>query len=177
VTPPGSDRTNYAFIGDRSGGAFDVQLKVTPATVGPNAVRIDVYSPPSGLTDLTVQFNPPTNNTASVTLNVPLDGVGAARLPMSEGVPFGAAGLWTIVVTGNGPEGPLPSVTYSVSVMANSSESGTPGTDITTTSVAISVDGSPATVVVPLGATTVPGAATPAAGIQPVTATVVTSVP
>jgi copper transport protein len=177
VTPPGSDRTNYAFIGDRSGGEFDVQLKVTPATVGLNAVRIDVYSPSTGLTDLTVQFNPPTNNTASVTLNVPLDGVGAARLPMSEGVPFGAPGLWTIVVTGNGPEGPLPSVTYTVSVMANSNESGTTGTDITTTSVALSVDGSPATVVVPLGGATVPGATTPAAGIQPVTATVVTSVP
>ena len=177
VTPPGSDRTNYAFIGDRSGGEFDVQLKVTPATVGLNAVRIDVYSPATGLTDLTVQFNPPTNNTASVTLNVPLDGVGAARLPMSEGVPFGAPGLWTIVVTGNGPDGPLPSVTYTVSVMANSSDSGSTGTDITTTSVAIAVDGSPATVVVPLGVTTVPGAAAPAAGIQPVTATVVTSVP
>jgi len=177
VTPPGSDRTNYAFIGDRSGGEFDVQLKVTPATVGLNAVRIDVYSPSTGLTDLTVQFNPPTNNTASVTLNVPLDGVGAARLPMSEGVPFGAPGLWTIVVTGNGPEGPLPSVTYTVSVMANSNESGTTETDITTTSVALSVDGSPATVVVPLGGATVPGATTPAAGIQPVTATVVTSVP
>ena len=177
VTPPGSDRTNYAFIGDRSGGEFDVQLKVTPATVGLNAVRIDVYSPSTGLTDLTVQFNPPTNNTASVTLNVPLDGVGAARLPMSEGVPFGAPGLWTIVVTGNGPEGPLPSVTYTVSVMANSNESGTTGTDITTTSVALSVDGSPATVVVPLGGATIPGATTPAAGIQPVTATAVTSVP
>ena len=177
VTPPGSDRTNYAFIGDRSGGEFDVQLKVTPATVGLNAVRIDVYSPATGLTDLTVQFNPPTNNTASVTLNVPLDGVGAARLPMSEGVPFGAPGLWTIVVTGNGPDGPLPSVTYTVSVMANSSDLGSTGTDITTTSVTLSVDGSPATVVVPLGVTTVPGAATPAAGIQPVTATVVTSVP
>jgi len=177
VTPPGSDRTKYAFIGDRSGGEFDVQLKVTPATVGLNAVRIDVYSPSTGLTDLTVQFNPPTNNTASVTLNVPLDGVGAARLPMSEGVPFGAPGLWTIVVTGNGPEGPLPSVTYTVSVMANSNESGTTGTDITTTSVALSVDGSPATVVVPLGGATIPGATTPAAGIQPVTATVVTSVP
>ena len=177
VTPPGSDRTNYAFIGDRSGGEFDVQLKVTPATVGLNAVRIDVYSPATGLTDLTVQFNPPTNNTASVTLNVPLDGVGAARLPMSEGVPFGAPGLWTIVVTGNGPDGPLPSVTYTVSVMANSSDLGSTGTDITTTSVAIAVDGSPATVVVPLGVTTVPGAAAPAAGIQPVTATVVTSVP
>jgi hypothetical protein len=71
----------------------------------------------------------------------------------------------------------LPSVTYTVSVMANSNESGTTGTDITTTSVALSVDGSPATVVVPLGGATVPGATTPAAGIQPVTATVVTSVP
>jgi copper transport protein len=177
VTPPGSDRTNYAFIGDRSGGEFDVQLKVTPATVGLNAVRIDVYSPATGLTDLTVQFNPPTNNTASVTLNVPLDGVGAARLPMSEGVPFGAPGLWTIVVTGNGPGGPLPSVTYTVSVMANSGEPTSTGTESTTTSVAIAVDGSPATVVVPLGVTTVPGASAPAAGIQPVTATVVTSVP
>jgi copper transport protein len=177
VTPPGSDRTNYAFVGDRSGGEFDVQLKVTPATVDLNAVRIDVYSPATGLTDLTVQFNPPTNNTASVTLNVPLDGEGAARLPMSEGVPFGAPGLWTIIVTGNGPDGPLPSVTYTVSVMANSSDSGPTGTDITTTSLAIVVDGSPATVVVPLGGTTVPGGAAPAAGIQPVTATVVTSVP
>ena len=177
VTPPGSDRTNYAFIGDRSGGEFDVQLKVTPATVGLNAVRIDVYSPATGLTDLTVQFNPPTNNTASVTLNVPLDGVGAARLPMSEGVPFGAPGLWTIVVTGNGPGGPLPSVTYTVSVMANSGEPTSTGTESTTTTVAIAVDGSPATVVVPLGVTTVPGASAPAAGIQPVTATVVTSVP
>ena len=177
VTPPGSDRTNYAFIGDRSGGEFDIQLKVTPATVGLNAVRIDVYSPATGLTDLTVQFNPPTNNTASVTLNVPLDGVGAARLPMSEGVPFGAPGLWTIVVTGNGPGGPLPSVTYTVSVMANSGEPSPTGTESTTTSVAIAVDGSPATVVVPLGVTTVPGASAAAAGIQPVTATVVTSVP
>jgi copper transport protein len=177
VTPPGSDRTNYAFIGDRSGGEFDVQLKVTPATVGLNAVRIDVYSPATGLTDLTVQFNPPTNNTASVTLNVPLDGVGAARLPMSEGVPFGAPGLWTIVVTGNGPGGPLPSVTYTVSVMANSGEPTSTETESTTTSIAIAVDGSPATVVVPLGVTTVPGASAPAAGIQPVTATVVTSVP
>lgn len=178
VTPPGSDRTNYAFIGDRSGGVFDVQVKVTPATVGLNAVRIDVYSPPAGLTDLKVQFNPPTNNTASVTLDVPLDAPGAARLPMSEGIPFGAPGLWTLIVTGNGPDGPLPSVTYTVSVMANSTDSATPsGTDVTTTSLAVAVDGSPATVVVPLGTTTIAGAAAAAVGIQPVTATVVTSVP
>jgi len=164
IDPPGTDKTNYAFVGERSGGAFDVQVKVTPAVVGANAVRIDVFSPEKGLSDLTVQFNPPTNTTASVTLNVPLDGVGAARLPMREGVPFGAAGLWTVIVTANGPGGPMPSVTYTVSVMSGSGES--PGTTI--------VDGQntvPAqtggTVVVPLASTTV------VTGIQPVTASVV----
>jgi len=164
IDPPGTDKTNYAFVGERSGGAFDVQVKVTPAVVGANAVRIDVFSPEKGLSDLTVQFNPPTNTTASVTLNVPLDGVGAARLPMREGVPFGAAGLWTVIVTANGPGGPMPSVTYTVSVMSGTGES--PGTTI--------VDGKntvPAqtggTVVVPLASTTV------VTGIQPVTASVV----
>lgn len=163
VDPPGTDKTNYAFVGERSGGAFDVQVKVTPAVVGANAVRIDVFSPESGLTDLTVQFNPPTNTTASVTLNVPLDGVGAARLPMKEGVPFGAPGLWTVIVTANGPEGPLPSVTYTVSVMSGSGEPVDTTVAPGSTTLPVQTGG---TVVVPLGSTTVP------AGIQPVTASV-----
>lgn len=194
IEPPGTDKTNYAFIGDRSGGEFDVQVKITPATVGLNAVRIDVYSPKTGLTDLKVQFNPPTPDTASVTLNVPLDGAGAARLPMKEeGVPFGAPGLWTVVVTGNGPDGVLPSVTYTVSVMASSSETTTTiagstsdGSDTTVlgattttvasgaATVATAAPGSPATVIVPLGGTTTPPAAQ---GLQPVTNAVTTTVP
>lgn len=196
IEPPGTDKTDYAFVGDRSGGEFDVQVKITPATVGLNAVRIDVYSPKTGLTDLTVQFNPPTPDTASVTLDVPLDGAGAARLPMKEeGVPFGAPGLWTVVVTGNGPDGALPSVTYTVSVMAGATDTtttlaGTAGTDsagtgstvagATTTvpsgaaSVATVAPGSPATVIVPLGGTTSPPAAL---GLQPVTNAVTTTVP
>lgn len=164
VDPPGTDKTNYAFVGERSGGVFDVQVKVTPAKVGPNAVRIDVYSPADGMTDLTVQFNPPTNTTASITLNVPLDGEGAARLPMKEGVPFGAPGLWTVIVTANGPDGPLPSVTYTVSVMS-ASDDGT-GTTVPSNGTTVPVQ-TGGTVVVPLGSTTVP------AGIQPVTASVV----
>jgi copper transport protein len=163
VDPPGTDKTNYAFVGERSGGEFDVQVKVTPAMVGPNAVRVDVYSPAKGMTDLTVQFNPPTNTTASITLNVPLDGAGAARLPMKEGVPFGAPGLWTVIVTANGPDGPLPSVTYTVSVMSSTGESTDTTIATSGTTVPTQTGG---TVVVPLGSTTVP------AGIQPVTATV-----
>ena len=182
--PPGTDRTNYAFVGDRSGGAFDVQVKITPAQVGLNAVRIDVHSPESGLTDLKVQFNPPSNTTASITLSVPLDGVGAARLPLKEGIPFGAAGLWTVIVTGNGPDGPLPSVQYNVSVTSasdsaeveqNGGVSGSTTTVVGATSAATAVttaSGTPATVIVPVGGatTSVPQV------IQPVTAAV-TSVP
>jgi hypothetical protein len=187
IEPPGTDRTKYAFVGDRSGGEFDVQLKLTPAMVGPNAVRIDVYSPKTGLTDLTVQFNPPTPDTASVTLSVPLDGAGAARLPMKEeGVPFGAPGLWTVTVTGNGPEGPLPSVTYTVSVMASSSGSDTTvagettvpvdssSTVVSSGAVVTTLPASPATVIVPLGGTTVAPAAQV---VQPVTNAVTTTVP
>lgn len=119
VDPPGSDRLSYTFVGDRSGGIFDVQVRITPAKVGLNAVRIDVFTPKEGLTDLTVEFTPPTPNSASVTLSVPLGGAGGALLPLAEGIPFGEPGLWTVRVSGNGPEGALPSVTYTVEVTAD----------------------------------------------------------
>ena len=155
VEPPGTDRTSYAFVGERSGGAFDVQVKVTPASVGLNAVRIDVHSPDTGLTDLVVQFNPPTSDTASVTLNVPLDGAGAARLPVSEGVPFGVPGLWTVIVTGNGPAGPLPSVTYTVSVTSRDGAAVVPAvnTTLSPSDTAVTV---PMTALVPIGETVAP---------------------
>ncbi|MDA0371584.1 MAG: copper resistance protein CopC [Actinomycetota bacterium] len=157
VEPPGTDRTSYAFVGERSGGAFDVQVKVTPASVGLNAVRIDVYSPNTGLTDLVVQFNPPTSDGASVTLNVPLDGAGAARLPVSEGVPFGVPGLWTVIVTGNGPAGPLPSVTYTVSVTSRDGATMVPAVNTTLgpSDTAVTV---PMTALVPIGETVAPSA-------------------
>lgn len=116
VAPPGADRLSYTFVGDRSGGVFDVQVRITPARVGFNAVRIDVFTPKEGLTDLKVVFTPPTPRSASVTLNVPLGGAGGALLPLAEGVPLNEPGLWTVTVSANGPEGPLPSVTYTVEV-------------------------------------------------------------
>ncbi len=123
VAPPGADRLSYVFVGDRSGGVFDVQVRITPAKVGFNAVRIDVFTPEEGLTDLKVEFTPPTPNSASVTLDVPLGGSGGALLPLAEGIPFGEPGLWTVRVSANGPEGPLPSVTYTVDVTADGLES------------------------------------------------------
>ena len=173
IEPPGTDRTKYAFVGERSGGAFDVQVKITPAKVGLNAVRIDVHSPESGITDLQVQFNPPTNNTASVTLMVPIDGEGAARLPLKEGIPFGIPGLWTVIVSANGPEGPLPSVTYTVAVTANDGEDSTVATTVpVSVATGNSVVTVPMTALVPVGGgtTTVAPVSPVQQGIQPVTA-------
>lgn len=153
VAPPGADRLSYAFVGDRSGGVFDVQVRITPAKVGFNAVRIDVFSPTEGLTDLKVEFTPPTPNSASVTLTVPLGGSGAALLPLAEGIPFGEAGLWTVKVSGNGTGGPLPSVTYTVNVTADG-----------LTSLVDPSGSAPASSVVDPSVTTVPGGTTIPAG-------------
>lgn len=119
VAAPGSDRLSYVFVGDRSGGAFDVQIRITPAKVGLNAVRIDVFTPEEGLSNLKVEFTPPTPNSSSVILDVPLTGAGGALLPLAEGVPFGEAGLWTVKVTATGPQGQLPVVSYTVEVTAD----------------------------------------------------------
>lgn len=156
IPPPGADRTEYAFVSTRSGGAFDVQVRVGPAKVGPNAVRIDVFSPVEGLRDLKVQFNPPTQSSASVTLTVPLDGAGGALLPLAEGIPFGEPGLWTIIITATGPAGPLPSVEFTLEVTSDGLVPLDDTGSASVTSVA-PVDGtSPVTAVVPLGTTTVP---------------------
>lgn len=174
--PPGADRTKYVFVSARSGGAFDVQIRIGPAAVGPNAVRIDVFTPETGLSNLTVQFNPPTQNSPGVTLTVPLDGAGGALLPLSEGIPFGEPGLWTITVTANGPNGPLPPVPFTVEVTSNGLEpsDGGPGA---VTSVVVSDGSSAVTTVVPLPTTTVPNSENIIVGGGTPATTTTTSVP
>lgn len=155
VPPPGADRTKYVFVSARSGGALDVQIRIGPAAVGQNAVRIDVFSPEVGLSNLVVQFNPPTQNSSGVTLTVPLDGSGGALLPLAEGIPFGEPGLWTITVTATGPNGPLPPANFTVEVTSNGLESLDNGPGAVT-SVVVSDGSTTVTTVVPLPSTAVP---------------------
>lgn len=177
MPPPGSDRTKYVFVSSRSSGAFDVQIRIGPAKVGPNAVRIDVFSPASGLRDLTVQFNPPTQNAASVTLSVPLDGAGGALLPLSEGLPLGEPGLWTIIITANGPEGPLPTVEFTVEVTSDGLAPLVDSGPAAVTSVVVTNDSSPVTSVVPLESTTIPNSENVIIGGGVPAVTVATTVP
>ena len=86
---------------------LDLTVSLT-GVVGPNAVRIKVAAPSTGLTNLVVTFVPPEGTGAmQVILTVPaeLSGTGTAVLPIAEGVPLGAPGVWTLVVTATTPTG------------------------------------------------------------------------
>jgi copper transport protein len=68
--------------------------------VGLNDVRIEVTSPQTGLSGLTVEFDPQPGSTASGMMiePIPLTGRGVAVLKKSTGFSLGASGTWTMTV-------------------------------------------------------------------------------
>lgn len=72
--------------------------------VGANDVRIQVITPPTGLTGLTIDFVPPVNSFVNgMTINqIPLTGAGTAVLEKADGFNLTAAGTWTMIVSANG---------------------------------------------------------------------------
>jgi hypothetical protein len=76
----------------------DVTVRFS-AVIGPNAVRVEVDKPETGITGLAIDFSPPAGATVpSVTLNVPLTEAGVAVLPVEQGLPLGSPGVWTVTV-------------------------------------------------------------------------------
>ncbi|MEO7370313.1 MAG: CopD family protein, partial [Ilumatobacteraceae bacterium] len=76
----------------------DVTVKFS-AVIGPNAVRVEVNKPVTGVAGLAVDFTPPDGTTVpGVTLNVPLTAAGTAVLPIEQGLPLGSPGVWTVTV-------------------------------------------------------------------------------
>lgn len=86
--------------------AADVTVKFS-AVVGPNAVRVEVDKPKTGIAGLAIDFSPPAGTTVpAVTLNVPLTAAGVAVLPVEQGIPLSSPGVWTVTVRfGNTPIG------------------------------------------------------------------------
>ncbi len=78
--------------------AADVTVRFS-AVIGPNAVRVEVVKPTTGIAGLAVDFTPPVGAAvAGVTLNVPLTAAGVAMLPVEQGLPLGSPGVWTVSV-------------------------------------------------------------------------------
>lgn len=113
MTPPAlvDDGVNIGQYGYDQGRIVDGDLELTvylTGVVGPNGVRIEVAQPPEGLSNVIVHFVPPQDSGApEVVLTVPaeLTGTGAAVLPVSEGVPLNAPGVWTMIVSATTPTG------------------------------------------------------------------------
>ncbi|HEX3087233.1 MAG TPA: CopD family protein [Ilumatobacteraceae bacterium] len=76
----------------------DVTVGFT-GVVGPNAVRVEVDKPETGITGLAVDFSPPAGAVVpEVILSVPLTASGVAVLPIEQGIPIGSPGVWTVTV-------------------------------------------------------------------------------
>ncbi|MCE9621912.1 MAG: CopD family protein [Actinomycetia bacterium] len=107
LTPPGLGAaassldvgTRFRFQNAAVAG-FDMGLSFSQ-TIGPNDVRIEVFSvPATGITGLAIDFIPPATSTVNgLTIHdIPLTGVGEAVLEKEDGFALPVAGTWTIVV-------------------------------------------------------------------------------
>jgi copper transport protein len=112
LTPPGLAAGNGTSLALQPAHTFanpalaaNVKVAFTER-VGTNDVRIEVVTPPTGLTGLTVDFLPPVGTLVSgMTIDpIPLTGTGTAVLAKSTGFSLGASGTWTVVVRIGGQE-------------------------------------------------------------------------
>ena len=98
VAATGGSTKGLAANVEISNDQADVTVRFS-AVVGPNAVRVEVDEPKTGIAGLAVDFSPPANTTVpAVTLNVPLTAAGVAVLPIEQGIPLGSPGVWTVTV-------------------------------------------------------------------------------
>jgi copper transport protein len=155
LTPPRiveTDNANYPvtvpFVDVATG--IDIDVKITPASVGLNGIRVEVKAPEQ-ISNLVLSFVPPVGSSARpVDQSIPnLTEVGAAVLRASDGIPLDEAGTWTIQLNVVTPTGSLAGATNSFEVSPADTGSDT------------SVTPSNVTVVIDPAATTVAPATTP----------------
>ena len=137
LTPPRiveTDNANYPvtvpFVDEATG--IDIDVKITPASVGRNGIRVEVMAPEQ-ISNLVLPFVPPVGSSAPpVEQSIPnLTTVGAAVLRASDGIPLDDSGTWTIQLSVVTATGALTGATSSFEV--------SPADDGTGTSVAPSV--------------------------------------
>ena len=98
VAASSDDTTGLAAKVRITNDTADVTVQFS-GLVGPNAVRVEVDKPETGVSGLAIDFSPPVGVTApGVILNVPLTTAGVAVLPLEFGLPLGSPGVWTVTV-------------------------------------------------------------------------------
>jgi copper transport protein len=165
LTPPRIVETDTAtypvtvpFVDETTG--IDINVKVTPARVGRNGIRVEVMAPEQ-ISNLVLLFVPPPGSSAPpIEQSIPnLTGIGAAVLRASDGIPLDDSGVWTLQLSVVTPSGALTGVTSSFEVAPAE------GTDATVAPSVVTVVVDPSAPTTAPAATTVapPAATTPTA--------------
>ena len=126
LTPPGLGAAGGSSLQLGATHTFEnangVQVDIRfSERVGINDVRIEVVAPATGVTGLTVEFQPPPGAEIGgmIINNIPLVGAGVAVLEKSDGFTLAAKGNWTLVVSANGAEIARQAVSVGGSVAAD----------------------------------------------------------
>jgi copper transport protein len=125
-------QVNRPFVDAASG--LDVMVRITPAEVGLNGLRVEVESPQEGISNLRVSFIPPEGSMArGIEQPIPASGAGTWVLDQSVGIPFDEPGTWTLQLTGVTDTGTITGATTTFPVTGEASVepgtgTGVPGT-------------------------------------------------
>lgn len=134
-TPP----VTYLFRQELSNDKFSVVISLTPATVGVNAMRIELLKP-SRINNFTVNLVPQAVGYAGISIRIPLKRLGAA-IVMGDGTfVLNTPGVWSIEITGTTTTGDLVPLGTTITiteltVTTTTAPVSTPS-DLTTTTVA-----------------------------------------
>lgn len=128
-----------AFVDPSTG--IDARVFIGPAEVGRNGFRIEVNAPQEGITSLALRFYPPPESGQNILRqDLPLTTAGTLVLPTDKGIPFGAAGTWTLELSGSTALGTQPGARATFLVNAvDGTEITTPGSTASTVPVQVSV--------------------------------------
>jgi len=96
----------YAFSADLKNDRFHVRFSVSPATIGPNQVLIELFEP-RRIQNFTVRMTPTAPGYDGYLINVPLTRLGAAILGGTGEFSMKAPGNWTIELNGTTTTGNL----------------------------------------------------------------------
>lgn len=123
LTPPGVDEfgsESYAreiTFNDPTSG-LEAVVKIGPARVGANGIRVEVAAPPDGINNLSVQFVPPEGSDQLIIEQaIPLSTAGTALLETEDGLPFRVGGTWTVRLSGSTALGTLDGATSTFVVL------------------------------------------------------------
>lgn len=115
LTPPTADPLageRYALTVpfDDPDTQFAGSVSIGPSRVGPNGFKLEIDSPPAGLSNVMLRFKPPAGAPpgAHFWIDQPipeLTGAGTAWLDDAKGIPLPVAGTWTVEIVATTPTG------------------------------------------------------------------------